>query len=510
MKGKESEMKKHRTMIFHMAVIGLAWLATAFCPAYAQNVVILPVDASGNPIQNAPVTISVLTASGVDLTDNPDSWLLHPGDTVRLRVNAASEASGVALGSVAGVGTSQYPGVCTNFDDPQLSSGLDVSAPDLLGNNLYQLTPRDTRARAVVTMTVDGSPYTFVVPPDTNLDGIPDFYAVKYCGSADCLAPNADIDTGPEAESPIGDGITNIDEFGGFRVAGQYIRGDPLKKDFFVHFVEPPQCIGTLKDASGSDITLATFFANDYTEFFTYMDTLSPEIHIHFIGSDEWVDHFVAYTEADQVILAGDQDQNAVTDRQINQYAIGSSGVVKGVRLIECLDLVKYSPLGWSGSIRSPDGIGRNDGNAVIFTQRIWKSYRDRFALGEGRDLQYYTFENGSWIEMQLPGSGAPPSNPNLPFEQFFSNEDVQTIMKRAYAFYGVHEAAGHNLDLTPTQEGTNKNPVGYHHVAGTGTNIDIKVVQKIDKKTSGYNKFYIPKYFGAADRRDMRLVETQ
>jgi hypothetical protein len=92
----------------------------------------------------------------------------------------------------------------------------------------------------------------------------------------------------------------------------------------------------------------------------------------------------------------------------------------------------------------------------------------------------------------------------------FLNNDGVSEIMQDAFAFYAAHEAAGHCLDLTPTLEGTRKEAYGYHHADGTGTNIDIKIVQVIDKKSSGYNNLYIPVSFGISDKRDMRLLSTQ
>jgi hypothetical protein len=86
----------------------------------------------------------------------------------------------------------------------------------------------------------------------------------------------------------------------------------------------------------------------------------------------------------------------------------------------------------------------------------------------------------------------------------------VEAIIKKALPFYLAHETAGHSLDLTLTVEGTRKVSYGYHHADGTGTNIDLKIVHKVDKKSTGFNKFYIPMFFGSFDKRDMRLSETQ
>ena len=217
---------------------------------------------------------------------------------------------------------------------------------------------------------------------------------------------------------------------------------------------------------------------------------------IHHITAEEWIDNFESYSTMTDVQLKPGTD--AETDRQVNQNAIvlTGTGIVKGVRLIECLDFVRYSPLG-AASKRPPDGFDKDDGNAIIFTQRIVHNYESKLNLGEGRALSYFTFENGAWTN-QWEGQGSP------------TIDEENDILKKALAFYAAHEALGHSLDLTPTQEGTKRNPVGFHHVSGTGTNIDIKIVHKVDKKTAGFNKFYIPMRFGISDKRDMRLFETQ
>ena len=78
--------------------------------------------------------------------------------------------------------------------------------------------------------------------------------------------------------------------------------------------------------------------------------------------------------------------------------------------------------------------------------------------------------------------------------------------MQIAFAWYLAHEALEHSYDVTKATEGT----YGYHHADGSGTNVDIKIVNKVDKNTSGFNNFYIPKYHGISDDRQMRVLSSQ
>jgi len=331
----------------------------------------------------------------------------------------------------------------------------------------------------------------YKIPGDSDGDGIADNYEKQFCTQfpederLTCLNPDEDDDLGPEPESAMGDGIAARDEYRGFRASGEYIRTDPRVKDLFLNLVTEPGGV------------IETNFDTDLTPLFANMENYSTGLRVHRINSNEWIDHFASYSSATRVLL----DQGAVPaeDRQITQNALvpPAGNPVKGVRLIECLDLSQYSPLGLTIKKAPPDGLEKDYGNAVIFTQRIAHHYNNKFDLGESRQLQYYSFENGRW-STKWTGEGAP------------TEDDKSFILKKGLAFYAAHEACGHGLDLTSTQEGTKRNPVGYHHVAGTGTDIDIAIVHKVDKKSGGYNKFYIPKSFGISDKRDMRILSIQ
>jgi hypothetical protein len=525
-------MKKYSFVII-AALAFFAWVGAGMSFAqYAAIPHLIPgsfqpdLDASGQPI---PPTLRILANDGqTDLTEN---WGPVPNVPVIIEMQGATaesmtllfvQAAAVDPTNPPTLTTSAYSGTCTNYG---VGTEKDFGDPVSLGNNRFRLTPLDSGGMAVVSVSVTGTPgFIFVIPPDKDWDGIPDWYEARYCeGNPTCLDRNTDVDVGPEGVSPSGDGIATIDEYRGFKVKNEYIRGDPFVKDVFVQFVETPQCISGASERDGSNnlISLATFYTKpdgsiDYNPLFTSMDSLAPGMKIHHIRGDEWVDNFVSYSDstlpAVQLTAAGPE-----TDRQINKnaiYPLGTPGRVKGVRLVECLDLLKYSPLGLS-SKRPPDGTEADDGTAVIFSQRIWKSYKYKFALGAGRLMKYFTFTNNAWSYVNLtpnePQEVPLPSNYYGPNQEFLDHNWMYALMKNAaLPFYAAHEALGHGLDLTPTQEGTTSNPVGFHHVEGTGTNIDISIVHKIDKKTTGFNNFYIPRLFGISDKRYMRILESQ
>jgi hypothetical protein len=373
---------------------------------------------------------------------------------------------------------------------------------------------------AVIRVTAtNGATYFFILPQDSDFDGIPDWYEKKYCGSgATCLYPYDDIDTGPDSASPTRDGIANIDEYRGFRVGGVYKRGNPLVKDVLVNLVEVPQCTDTAyeKDGSNNLIQLSTFYGTNFSLLFSVMDKLMPGIVVHHIKSDEWIDSFDKYTVVGEVTLKAGAEPKY--DRQINKNAIfraaENEGIVKGIRLVECLDLSTSSPLGLTRSKQPPDiSLDKDDGTAIIFPQRIWYSFKRKFAGGAGRLVKLYDFKNSAWSQV-IQYLQPPPSSSSLPNINFLNTDSVMGVLRdAAFPFYAAHESTGHNLDLTPTVEGTTQQPAGYHHVEGTGTVIDKEIVQVIDKKTAangGFNKFYIPSLFSPYDKRTMRFLQSQ
>ena len=493
-------MRRQIWIVFIIA--GLFVSVCAGTELVAFGAVIYPVGANGVPIPTSNVTISILTPETppIDITG---TWLPVPEQPVVISVNGIQSQPAVSLvvdGSEP-LTTSRYPGICTNFGD---GAG---TLPDFTLSG-YTLTPHDSGGRAVVK--VNG--LTFILPQDSNLNGIPDIYENQYGGA---LVREADIDTGPDAQSSIGDGIANIDEYRGFRVRGSFVRGDPTRKDLFIHLEEDLQCMATAGTFTGqtSTVSLATFFTNqdgswDYNALFQNVNTLSTDLNVHRVDDVEWVTNFASYDKTWNVILSGpDQAESATIDRWINMNAIYPLGqtdnsarkLVKGVRIIQCLDLSAVSPLGKADK-NPPDLFVKDNGNAVLFIHRIVKSMLNAIKAGGSRKIQHYTYENQSWALKSTINAPTTPSNPSV------TDPSVKALMKIALAWYLAHEALEHSFDVTGTTEST----YGYHHAEGSGTNVDIKITNKVDKSTSGFNKFYIPKYHGISDERQMRVLSAQ
>jgi len=504
-------MRRHLWII--CIVVGLfAWLGLGMGFVFAQSNVIYPVGDTYPfpPIPNSPITISLIDGTN----DVTASWLPEPGKSVRIQVkNAAGQViTPTSITLVDAVpnpiiqkafATSAYPGECTN-------SGTSTARDYDLVENL--LTSYDNGGMAAVVVNVGGTDYRFIIPQDTNFDGIPDVYENQY-GGIGALARDADIDTGPDPSSRVGDGFANIDEYRGFRVKGKYIRGDPTKKDLFVHLVEDTlQCTataGTFTGQSGT-VSLATFFPGPLdlsSPLYMNVNTLVPAVQVHLIDDNEWVSNFSSYDKDRLVILKDTAAESATTDRWINKNAIVPLGdkdssnryFVKGVRIIQCLDLKALSPLGRSAK-SPPDLFDKDNGNAVLFVHRIVKSMLNAIKAGGTRRMKYFTYEGNAWsLKSTLPAPSS-STNPSV------TDPNVQSIMQIAFAWYLAHEALEHSYDVTVATEGT----YGYHHADGSGTNVDIKIVNKVDSKASGYNNFYIPKYHGTSDKQQMRVLSSQ
>jgi len=488
-------MKRHIQII--CIIVGLfAWLGLGMEFAFAQDK-IYPVGATYPfaPIPNSPITISLINPQ--TNANSTGSWLPEPGNEVRIQVNGASGTI-VLMPAVPNpiiqkaFATSAYPGECTNY-------GTSTAADYSLQGDV--LTSYDNGGMAAVVVNVGGTDYRFIIPQDSNFNGIPDIYESQY-GGVGALARDGDIDTGPDPSSPLGDGIANVDEYRGFRVGGAYIRGDPTRKDLFVHLEETPQCttgtVGNFTDQTGL-VRLATFFPgiNGLGDLYANVNTLLPDARVHRINNEEWVSKFSSWDKTNYVTLSGtDQGQ----DRWINKNSIATTlKVVKGVRIIECLDLSILSPLGQSDK-HPPDLTTKDNGNAVLYTHRIVKYFLN-LITGVNQPMVYYTFENGSWVSKESIGTPQDITNPSV------SDLKVVRLMQLVLPWYLAHEALEHSFDVTATVQTTRKASYGYHHADGSGTNVDIKITNTL---TSQANKFYIPKYFGISDEREMRVISFQ
>jgi hypothetical protein len=490
----------------------------------AEGGLIFPVNpTTGLPNQSAAVTVSLFTANGADVTD---TWLptwtpATGGPTVYVTFNvlglAATPAS-VALRPPPATPvfngttnpfltlpptTSAYPGRCTNFgSSTDLTPDYTFSATGTRILNTprtgFALTSQDCGGMAVVQATITSpaaaaGTYLFVIPQDSNRNGIPDIWEAKFCPSNSCATGQEDADAGPVAGAPTGDGIAAFDEYRGFIVSGVHVPADPRQRDVFVHVVRG-QC------GSGSFLGGGTqTFPNDGTGLLDSLGTLVPGTQIHLIGQDpsntteEWVDRFVSFSQQ-----TGFQYLSPVTntitatppvdDRRINKNAIFPRGITnpvpggglihKGLRLTECLDASASAPLGTTG-IGTPTGPDAS----LLYTRRIVNYINLLIDNGAGRALKVFAFQTGNWVSKTKADGTV----------------DRDFVISQAMKFYASHELA-HSLKLTPTIEGTNQVSYGYHHAPGTGSVMDQTIVQKIDKSTTGFNSFYIPSQYNGND----------
>jgi hypothetical protein len=513
-------------------ILGLLVLMSCAGVALAEAGVILPVNpATGLPNPAAPVTVSLFTPFGSDITD---TWLptwapAAGGPTIYVSFNALGAPvtpTTVTLKTLASPvfngttnpflalppTTSAYPGRCTNFGAPSDPRDYTFSVTTTPIQNTqrmgFALTSEDCGGMAVVEAIITApagaaGTYLFVIPQDSNLNGIPDIWEARFCPSNTCPTGREDADTGPVTPSPIGDGIAAFDEYRGFIVSGVHVSTDPRQRDLFVHLVNP-QC-----GAGAASLLGSGGFPKDGSGLFDSLASLLPGSQVHLLGfthganttTEEWVDRFDSFSQQ-----SGFQYRDAlnnltaiapVDDRRINKNAVlplgipnplpGGGLIQKGLRVTECLDAVASQPLGTTG-IGSPNGPD----NSVVYTQRIVNYINTMIQNGAPRLLRVFAFENGNWVQKTPPNGGA---------------ADADFVISQAMKFYVAHELT-HSARLTATVEGTNRTSYGYHHAPGTGSVMDQTIVQKIDKSLSGFNSFYIPSRYNGGDQSTYKVKD--
>jgi hypothetical protein len=494
--------------------LGIVWFSGWCGASLVQAGVIPPM-----PGSSGAVTLSIQNGTGADVTD---TWLPEPGQSVTLVFNGNVAISSVSLAPSSGANdptaTSAYPGTCTNLGSPP-----DLS-PDFTLDGIL-LTPTDCGGRAVIQVTGTNVNATFVIPPDSDQDGIPDFWEARFCPMTDpnCLAPHEDVDTG--VGSLVGDNIANFDEYRGFIVdeyneqALQFfprvhIRTNPRQKDAFAN-LRNPECTDSPGAPSSSLLGGgAVTYPIDGISPFTVnerliISTASAEqqlvanalTQVHTVGyipqtsnrgTDEWVDSVASYSEVLKrfTFTAG---SDPTQDRRINQNALYVSSVQKGARLMECLDVSKTTPLGQATlgflNLATSDPT-ITAGSIRLFTQRVVNYFTNvLFPAGGNRRIRYYTRRIGdqNWV-LEHQFSSSPPSAAEKNF-----------ILSKAVQFYLAHEA-GHVLNLT-TDTGSSSTAYGNHYVIGTGYALDENIKQTVDKKSSGFSNFYISSIYSTADQ---------
>jgi hypothetical protein len=256
------------------ALAGLAWIGLGVGFAHAgtitpTNPATLRLDAG------APVSVSLyqldsalplaITASSPSrcirlglgpnvYRDVTDCWLPAVGESVFVVVHGSLDAptlvppapgafplpAGTPNPYVAGLTTSAYPGEYVNVGSggtPDFTLGAaPTSVPTSGGTSVrgWELVPQDSGGMAVLQV----GPHKVIAPGDGTAtvaaNGIPEIWENLYGGSMD---PAGDIDTGPGASAPIGDGLSTFDEYRGALIAGKQTRFHPLQKDVVVHLV---------------------------------------------------------------------------------------------------------------------------------------------------------------------------------------------------------------------------------------------------------------------------------
>jgi hypothetical protein len=202
----------------------------------------------------------------------------------------------------------------------------------------------------------------YILPQDSDFDGIPDIWENTWPAEGACLGLSAnsadDRDKSADTDCPtvdagqVSDGIAALDEYRGFMVsphdlttegvsliAGtkivkffggelytdgnnkvhKHIRTSPRSKDLFVHLVNP-QCLpgvvpGQISDATvftGSTASLlgggvSNYLPPDGTPLFGFVTNLISQTQVHPLDynkggtnytTDEWVDNFVSYAKS--------------------------------------------------------------------------------------------------------------------------------------------------------------------------------------------------------------------
>ena len=515
-------MTKHLWLIVGLVV------SVSVMGAAADAGVIFPINPQTRvPNLTSPVTVSLFDGSGQDITD---FWLptWRPGgvEPIYVGFNAPGQTvTGVELvpplqvvlnGTVnpflaAPMTTSAYPGRCTNYDDalaPATEADYTFEAATIPGTNPprpgFKLTSQDCGGMAVIAATVGGTLYRFVIPQDSNFNGIPDVFEAQRCPSNSCPTGQEDGDAGPILNSPTGDGIAAFDEYRGFIVSGQHVPTDPRQRDLFVHIVTG-QCGGTSQLFDGG----VPVYPSDGTGLLDNLATLVPGTQVHRLGfppsantaiTNEWVDRFIRFTQSGGFDYSDPAGSTAVLkaapadDRRINKYAVFPRGVAnpggtliqKGLRITECVD-PGTGPLGTAG-------LGTTNGpdNAVLYTQRIVTHINALILNGGSRTPRVFTLLNGSWVEQINPSGGG-------------ANADY--VISQVVKYVAAHELT-HSTRLTPTEEGDRRTSYGYHHAPGTGSVMDQTIVQKMDKNTAGFNSFYIPSVYNGADQSSYKITD--
>lgn len=492
-----------------LGMLGTLWIGFGV----AHGAVATAVDSNGAPIPNGP-TVTIYDSSGVNPVS--DNQFPEPGVTYKI-VKTGDSSATFTLGNTPlyPAGTSTHPGQCTNYGSP-----TNLNPDFTLASDGTHLTSNDCGGTVVIT---DGT-NTYVIPQDTDNDGLPDWWEQQYCGSANvtCLVNDADIDIGPGGNKQIGDGISNYDEYRGFIVSDadfsrgisltgtqlpdspKHIRTSPKQKDLFVHLVNA-QCLDSTNNPS--TLLSANAYPTDGTSLFVNLLPLISETQIHLIGytsggqnlnTPEWVDRFSSLSWNNGYQWNTQTSTAPPDDRQINPNAIYRPYIQKGLRIIECLEPNYKSPLAVAPYGSPNDAIG----NAVLYTNRIVNYIDGMIATAdqikippsspnppEIKTLTYSSHPKG-WTKpcayiLEINTAPCPTTGTRV---------DRNYIVSKTIQFILAMEV-GHWVHLTATSSTS----YGVHYAPKHGDNLDQAITNKVTKLYG--NTFYIPSVYNTTDQ---------
>jgi hypothetical protein len=541
-------------------------------PAQAQTA-IFPINKSGASLamKTTGPTISIIDSSGVDITG---TWLPEPDQSVTIRVNGVANPTITLTPAPTGLTfpgsfqiacsptpctptpknpfldkatkvatTSAYPEICTNFPSRFLISPdvANLSADFTLAGSSstsWTLTAKDCGGMAVIVVGAE----TYILPQDSDFDGIPDIYEAKYpaikdgtgkviCAGLDPLLVDnkaADTDCSSYTGGQASDGIANFDEYRGFMVspsdatAGvnytdtsgklhKHIRTNPRQKDVFVHLVNP-QCIAGItpgmSPAPAASVFLTStasllgggaikYLPTDGTTLFSDLSNLDSQVHFLDYNpngpnytTNEWVDNFVSYAKdpasvAPNIIFrftykAG--TNGLTSDRQINQWSVFP---LKDAVTLSTIQKGLRITECLDTTVAAPTGTagwGSANGpdNAVLFTQRI-ADYISKSPNGLIPSAPNYTLRYVTWDR----GVKLAPTNVFTLVDATgnrIPNTPINAtyIIAKSIQFYLAMEM-GHAMKLNTTNDPT----YGYHTPTGSGDNLDGTITNKTEASSS-------------------------
>lgn len=518
-------MTRHMTL--KALLVGfVAWACfdlSATSPTFAA---IAHVNGSNVPVAGLP-TVTILDQTGRDISA---TWLPEPGQAVTIQVDGAT------VNSLSLVGTTAYPGICTNF-------GTGTSPDFTLSGT--QLTSNDCGGKTQLVANTTSGTFTFTLPQDSDNDGLPDVWETQnlVANADDELSPSVTDATNPQGTAARrGDGLAVLDEYRGFIVSDadndagsgtptlqagtKHIRTDPLQKDFFIHVVNN-QCAPATPPAVHG--TFARYFPANGTNMFTPLYTMIPGAHVHLLDyvagaanpvrSTLWEDffeYFSATTPAGQTLnglvfrTAGNVLTNAEnlvpTDRQINRNAWfpitdQQTGlpVQKGIRLIECQVVDTLTTLGvndWGTPNKAGSAFAVKAGNAVVYTERVRRDIQTKLTNAGLRQIRWAVY-----VAATPPSTGGQwtVQSPNLTANQ---NQGTQDFLATKQLQYLVAHEIGHATQLRPTS--TN----GYHSTTGSGSMMDatLQVTQESQNTATKKTTFNIPSEFRTSDQIEIKF----